>query len=77
LGENFFATVVGVRFRDPEVTDAALEYLKRLTQLHNLDLDHTHVTDAGLENLTGLTQLQSLNLGSTSVDDAGLEHLRK
>ena len=41
-----------------KVTDAGLEHLKGLTQLHKLGLNNTKVSDAGLEHLNGLTQLQ-------------------
>jgi len=40
-----------------QVTDAALEHLKGLTNLEELDLTYTQVTDAGLEHLRGLTSL--------------------
>ena len=58
------------------MTDAGLEHLKGLTQLHRLNLWHTEVTDAGLEHLKGLTQLRTLELGQTNVTDAGLERLK-
>jgi hypothetical protein len=76
LGKDFFATAGGVRLDKAEVTDAELESLRELSQLHWLSLEHTNVTDAGLVNLKGLTKLQMLVLSHTKITDAGLEHLR-
>ena len=39
LGEDFFVTVDGVKFDEIEVTDADLENLQGLSQLHWLNLD--------------------------------------
>lgn len=58
------------------VTDAGLEHLKVLTQLHTLNLRATKVTDAGLADLGALRQLQWLSLSDTNVTDAGLEYLK-
>ena len=59
------------------MTDAGLEHLKGLTQLHSLDLGGTKVTDAGLEHLKGLAQLESLELRGTKVTDAAAKVLTK
>ena len=76
LGEDFFATVVGVMFTSTSATDAGLAHLTGLTQLEWLTLGGTKVTDAGLEHLRALTQLQELALEDTKITDAGLEHLK-
>src|SRR3989304_6984363 len=52
--------IVGVWLRGTQVTDAALEHLKGLTNLQELQLHCPQVTDAGLEHLKGLTSLQRL-----------------
>jgi hypothetical protein len=75
LGENFFATVVGVSLENSSCTDADLRDLAVLTQLRWLDLGGTRITDAGLERLTGLTRLQELGLSGTLVTGAGLKHI--
>ena len=36
LGDDFFTNVVGVGFMGTRITDAALQHLKRLTQLKGL-----------------------------------------
>jgi hypothetical protein len=76
LGDDFFANIGGVSFRNTQVTDAELEMLKGLTQVHQLYVNSPQVTDAGLETLKGLTQLQGLCLNNTQVTDAGLETLK-
>jgi len=66
--------IPGLRLGD--ATDADLEHLKGLKELHLLYLIGGKVTDAGLEHLKGLTGLQRLDLLWTKTTDAGLEHLR-
>jgi hypothetical protein len=77
LGEDFFATAVGVGFISLPVTDAGLEHLKRLPQLQTLILLDTKVTDTGLERLNGLTQLRVLDLNGAQITDAGVKRLRQ
>ena len=55
---------------------SALEHLRELTNLRDLDLTSTKITDTGLANLTGLTNLKTLGLLDTKVTDAGLVHLK-
>ncbi len=76
LGEDFFATVVGVGFSRSPFVDAGSEHLKGATQFQVLDFAFTQVTDADLQHLKELTQLQMLNLECTRVTDTGLEHLK-
>jgi len=56
-------------------TDAALDYVSRLTELEDLDLSGTDVTDRGLAYLKRLTKLKRLSLDDTKITDRGLEHL--
>ena len=76
LGVDFLAAVADVGLHGPEVTDAALEHLEKLTRLNGLSLTDTHVTEDGLEHLRRLTRLQRLGIYGTRVTDAGLEHLK-
>jgi hypothetical protein len=88
VGPEWFQKLVGdellagfgdglyVDLSDTPVTDAELEYLKRLPELEELMLPNTQITDTGLKHLRGLTRLKVLNLGYTRVTDAGLEHLK-
>ena len=57
------------------VNDAALDQLKGMTHLKELDLSLTGITDAGLAKLKELTALETLELYKTNVTDAGLAHL--
>ena len=52
------------------------EFICRLTNLTELQLDESEMTDHGLVHLNGLTKLSNLCLSSTKVTDAGLVHLR-
>jgi Leucine Rich repeat len=87
LGENFFSEVDSVLWGESNwsppakhgnLTDAELEHVGKLTELHRLMLlgDDVNVTDAGLVNLKGLTRLQELHLAAPNVTDAGLENLQ-
>jgi endonuclease YncB( thermonuclease family) len=57
------------------ITDAALEALKPLTTLQDLDLDRTAITDAGLGHLKDLRHLRRLQFAYTAITDAGLPQL--
>ena len=54
------------------VTDADLENLTEMPQLHTLQVVSTKVTDAGLLHLKGLNQLKKLTLIEPHFTDAGL-----
>ncbi len=56
-------------------TDAGLEYVRCLKQVHKFDLSGTQVTNERLELVRGLSELQELNLSGTRVTDAGSEHV--
>ena len=77
LGNDFFATVVGMCLIRSEVTDADLDHIRRLPHLKMLQIGDTNTTDAGIENLKGLTQLERLGIGGTKITDAGIEALQK
>jgi len=62
---------------DPGIGDAGLSHLRRLTELRDLDLNHTAVTDEGLEHLQRLKHLERLNLSATNISDAGLRYVSK
>jgi hypothetical protein len=61
----------------PELTDAGLAYIGRLSALEELDfLGCPWLTDAGLAQLTGLTALRKLCIsGCKRLTDAGLAHI--
>jgi len=59
----------------PEIGDAALSNLKRLTTLRELSLNGAHITNAGLENLSGMNRLRVLCLDETPVGDEGMSCL--
>ncbi len=61
---------------DVQVTDAALEHLRRLPRLQGLRLSDREVTDTQLVHLHQLRELSELYLDGTKVTDAGLVHLR-
>jgi beta-lactamase regulating signal transducer with metallopeptidase domain/Leucine-rich repeat (LRR) protein len=68
--------VIDVELESTKVTDAWLEHLKGLNQLHSLILFQTQVTGTGLVHLKSLPRLEILFLTGTPVTDAGLVHLK-
>ncbi len=74
--KSWARSIIGVRLRAVEVTDADLMHFEGLTSLMIVTLSDTQVTDAGLEHLNGLTSLLALELNNTQITDAGLEHLK-
>ena len=58
------------------ISDRALEQLKGLASLQDLDLSGTKVTDAGLECLKASNNLRDLCVSDTAISDTGLEHLK-
>ena len=77
LGQDFFASVVGVELNSSSVTDADLNHLNRLPQFRMLWFNGTLVSDVGLEHLKGVAHLRGLGLNGTRVTDAGLENLKE
>lgn len=60
-----------------QITDAALEHIKSMTELQDLMLQGTSITDNGLEHLKGLTKLRRIALLNTQVTDAGAQQLQR
>jgi hypothetical protein len=75
FGIEFFMDVHGAR--DPGASDADLEQLTRLSQLHRLELWGSEVTDAGVVQVAQLKQLRTLDLCGAEITDAGIDHLRR
>ena len=57
------------------ITDAALEPIKEMTNLRALHLPLTSISDKGLILLRGLTNLTNLVIRQNEITDAGLEQL--
>jgi Leucine-rich repeat (LRR) protein len=59
------------------VTNAALEHFRGMSQLESLEVVGTKIGDAGLARLgpLGLSHLLHVNLAGTLVSDAGMEHI--
>jgi Leucine-rich repeat (LRR) protein len=60
----------------PALSDAALEPLRKLTELRTLTLSGNRITDAGLALIAQLPNLENLDLDATEVTDAGLLQFR-
>jgi hypothetical protein len=65
--------VVVLQMANPDVTDHALEPLRDMRTLRELDLSDTQVTDAGLEILKELPALATLRLARTKITDQGFQ----
>ena len=59
-----------------KLADAAVVYLKGLTNLTRINLSNTQVSDAGLMHLKGLTNLTRVDLSNTQIDGTGLQYLK-
>ena len=68
--------MIFIALHNSKINDAGLEYLKGLTSLYQLNLEHTLITDKGLVHLKGLTKLQWLYFDHTKITDKGLVHLK-
>ena len=83
VNDIHFAQLVGIKgikalyCYSPNVSDAGLMYISKLTSLVELDISEGHFTDEGLRLLTNLKSLQSLDLDGTEITDAGLEYLKQ
>ncbi|HKB41371.1 MAG TPA: hypothetical protein VKD72_33405, partial [Gemmataceae bacterium] len=71
-----FPRLANLALQDPSVTDAGLEKLHQLPDLHTLHFDGAGITDAALEQVPKLVKLNSLVLRNTRITDAGLAKLR-
>lgn len=59
------------------ISDRGLEYLKQLSRLETLGLQHTLVTDAGLDHLKGLRGLKRVYLNGSRITQSGAISLKK
>ena len=74
-----------LRLGETLITNSGLKHLRKLVNLEELDLSHTHgprglggVTDAGLKHLQSLVNLQVLNLSrNIFITDAGMPDINK
>jgi hypothetical protein len=64
-------------YKNPQVNDAGLAHLEKLTHLSSVELFGTRISDAGLSRLRNLTTLSEVDVGQTQVGDAALEHLAR
>ena len=62
--------------RQVRLTDAAIERVKGLTKLRELDLSGSKITDAALRQLARFKHLECLDLDDTQITDAGLKSLK-
>ncbi len=65
-----------LRFSGPDVTDAGLAGLHRLTSLRALGMDDTRISDATLRIVGQLPELVELSCVRAPISDAGLASLR-
>jgi len=75
LGDDFFTDVNWVFLTQSNDGDAAVTYVKEMTQLRILTLSESQLTDEGLSNVEGLNGLQRLHLDNTHITDNGLKYL--
>lgn len=57
--------------------DGAIEALRPLKKLRQLNLQNTLISDAGMRTLAEFTELRELNLADTKVTDRGIRELAK
>lgn len=69
--------VVSLTINDPQLSDADIDHVRKLTHLRELRLNSPNVTDRGVEQLKGLQNLQSLDLRGCSITGRGLESIRE
>ena len=59
----------------PNIDDAGLQHVAKLTKLEHLGLSNTQITDAGLVQLRALRTLKILSLSNTNITDEGVKQL--
>jgi hypothetical protein len=70
----------GLLLPAPGLTDATLDGLRRVIELHRLALMGSQITDAGLEKLAtypGLSNLEGLSLEGSKFGNGGMAHLKR
>jgi len=72
-----FDAVHVVDLHGTPATDRDLRYLKRCSELVELNLRATSISDRGLRRLKALTRLERLHLGGTNVTPEGVEKLKQ
>jgi hypothetical protein len=60
---------------EPNIDDAGLQSVGKLSMLEHLGLSNTQITDLGLAQLRGLTKLKVLSLTNTNITDEGVKQL--
>jgi len=58
-----------------KVTDADMDYIKKLSFITELFVGGTEITDEGIKGLSSMTSLKKLSLGETNITDEGLREL--
>ncbi len=76
IAQNVNWREANLRLMGTNVTGKAIEQLKNVAGLIDLNLGGTPLTDAELANLRGLTNLTHLHLEKTPISDAGLANLK-
>jgi hypothetical protein len=70
--------LIVLNLRRTAVSDAALEMLKDMKKLKDLDLRfNDYITDDGMKSLQNLPSLRYLKLEKTKVGDAGMQEIGK
>ena len=59
----------------PDIDDAGLQYVAKLSKLEHLSLSNTRITNDGLPQLRGLVNLKILSLTNTNITDDGVKQL--
>jgi len=75
LGDDFFASAIGVSFMGYEVLDKKLEPLQGLSQVKTLGLRWSGITDDGLDYIKRLGQVRELDVSYNHFTDAQVNHL--
>ena len=61
----------------PEITDAGMECIAKLSRLEELDIEGCRVSDKGVKVLRSLPRLRTLDLSLTDITDATLEEIER
>ena len=75
LGDDFFASAIGVSFMGYEVSGKTLEPLQGLGQVRTLGLRWSGITDEGLDYIKKLAQVRELDVSNNQFTDVQVKHL--